>query len=774
MFDYASPTRHRAHRHYCALAIALGIALLALYPAREVSAHPLGNFTTNHFVRIEVEDSRLRIRYVVDMAEIPAFQQSQEMDGNSDGTLSDAERDDYLRRTTKGYAAGLVLTVDGMRVPIEVASKSLTMPPGAGGLKTLRVECDLIGAMPASDGASASRRIRFEDTNHRERSGWRELVVVPASGMTIFDSSAYGNAVTDEIKKYPEDMLTAPLNERSAELSFARGIVAPQGSTPLMARNGRPASTPARDYFAELIAVPELTPGVALLGLLIAAALGSVHALSPGHGKTVVGAYLVGSRGTPRHAAFLGLTVTITHTAGVIALGVVTLFLSQYIVPERLFPILSLISGAIVMFIGLSLFVQRLRAAFGYAPHDHHHHHGDNHSHAHTQHSHAHDDSSLTHTHGGSTHTHLPPGADGSPVTWGRLLALGISGGLLPCPSALVVMLSAIALQRVGYGLILVVAFSIGLAATLTGIGLAFVYAGRWMKSSTGNFFSGHLIRVLPILSALVISGIGAVLCYESLGQTGFDWRALLSDSETQMASMSIASVLFLGFVLGLKHATEADHLAAVSTIVSERKSLLGSSLVGGLWGVGHTISLFIAGIAVILLHIKISERMALALEFCVGIMLVALGLNVLRKLLRPGGQLHFHVHRHGGHRHVHPHLHDGSPDAEEHTHHGFRLSVRPVIIGMIHGMAGSAALMLLVLSAIQSPLVGLVYILLFGVGSIGGMMLMSVLVGLPVYLTAGRFDRANFAVRGLSGVFSVCFGLFMVYEIGFTGGLFR
>ncbi|MDT7543415.1 MAG: hypothetical protein QOE33_3319 [Acidobacteriota bacterium] len=235
----------------------------------------------------------------------------------------------------------------------------------------------------------------------------------------------------------------------------------------------------------------------------------------------------------------------------------------------------------------------------------------------------------------------------------------------------------------------------------------------------------------------------------------------------------STLSILAFGFVLGLKHAVEADHLAAISTIVSERKSIWSSSLVGGLWGVGHTISLALAGVAVILFRFRISEKTERGLEFCVGLMLVVLGANALRKLAR-GGYLHFHTHRHGGRTHVHPHIHDGSPETEPHTHHGLGLGTRPLLVGMIHGLAGSAALMLLVLSTISSSLIGLLYIVVFGVGSIGGMMLMSALFGLPIYLTAARFTRINLVVRTLAGVFSLSFGLFMVYEIGFISGLLR
>lgn len=239
----------------------------------------------------------------------------------------------------------------------------------------------------------------------------------------------------------------------------------------------------------------------------------------------------------------------------------------------------------------------------------------------------------------------------------------------------------------------------------------------------------------------------------------------------TPTEPLSAAPVLAFGFVLGLKHAVEADHLAAVSAIVSERKSLWSSSLVGGLWGVGHTLALLVAGAAVILFQFRVGERTERALEFTVGLMLVALGANALRKLAR-GGRLHLHVHRHGGRAHIHPHVHDGAPEPEPHTHHGLRLGPRPLLVGMLHGLAGSAALTLLVLSTISSPAVGLLYLVLFGVGSAGGMMLMSALVGLPVYLTAARFTRANLAVRGLAGLFSLSLGLLTVYEVGFVNGL--
>ena len=222
---------------------------------------------------------------------------------------------------------------------------------------------------------------------------------------------------------------------------------------------------------------------------------------------------------------------------------------------------------------------------------------------------------------------------------------------------------------------------------------------------------------------------------------------------------ISTFSVLTIGFVLGLQHATEADHLAAVSTIVSEKKSLLTASIVGGFWGLGHTVSLFVVGALVIFLKVQISETVEARLEAIVGGMLILLGLNALRKLFT-ATTTHVHKHDHGEREHLHIHSHG---DETETSHH--RFSPRSIFIGMVHGLAGSAALMLLILPTIPSPLVAMVYILIFGIGSIGGMMAMSFLIGLPFHLTASRFDLLNKGIRLCAGVFSLGLGAFIVYE---------
>lgn len=231
-------------------------------------------------------------------------------------------------------------------------------------------------------------------------------------------------------------------------------------------------------------------------------------------------------------------------------------------------------------------------------------------------------------------------------------------------------------------------------------------------------------------------------------------------------------AILGFGFLLGLKHATEADHLAAVSTIVAERKSLWSSAFVGGIWGLGHTISLFLAGIFVLILDFQISENTERILEFCVGIMLTLLGLNVLRKLLK-GGKLHFHAHEHGAHEHAHPHIHAHAGEHETETHHGFKFNSRALIIGMVHGLAGSAGMMLLYLPTIETQTLKLIYIVIFGIGSIGGMMLMSFLVGLPFHFTASRLNRFNHILQSVAGLVSIALGLMIIYEKGVTEGLF-
>lgn len=226
------------------------------------------------------------------------------------------------------------------------------------------------------------------------------------------------------------------------------------------------------------------------------------------------------------------------------------------------------------------------------------------------------------------------------------------------------------------------------------------------------------------------------------------------------------ASAFFLALLFGLKHALDADHLAAVSTIVSARKGLWRSSVVGVAWGIGHTLALAVVAALVLLLRVQISPRLISALELAVAFVLVGIGIEALWKLYR-GERLHVHVHTHADHVHWHPHFHATQTEAEGHMHHMARLTRRPLLIGMLHGLAGSAALMLIVVTQTSSPLFGLLYVLVFGIGSIGGMVLMSLLLSLPLQVAADRFARTHTAVRTLAACFSLAVGLLLMYEVG-------
>jgi nickel/cobalt transporter (NicO) family protein len=408
--------------------------LAALVLPGVASAHPLGNFTINRFSRVEVAGPRVYVRYVLDLAEIPTFQ---------------AGRIDAATLAAR-IARGAELRVDGQRerlIPVEWA---LAYPSGAGRLRTTRFEVILRG--PRLRGPSD---VTYRDRNYAGRSGWKEIVVGDAPSRS------------HELRAYPKDLLSSPLEITQVHTSLAPGTVP---KTRLHVTRGDTLRAPDRiadSGFASLVAREHLGVWVVLASLAVALFWGAAHALSPGHGKTIITAYLVGRRGTPRHAALLGLIVTVTHTIGVFALGLVTLLLSRFIVPEQLYPWLNLTSGLLVVAIGVSVLRSRFRSR------GHHHHHD-----------HEHD--------------------------LGRrsLLAVGLSGGLLPCPSALVVLLAAISLHRIGFGLLLIVAFSAGLALTITGIGLVAVLA----RSAFGRLaFDGRALSLLPTLSALVIvvAGVG-------------------------------------------------------------------------------------------------------------------------------------------------------------------------------------------------------------------------------------------------------------------------
>jgi ABC-type nickel/cobalt efflux system permease component RcnA len=341
-------------------------------------------------------------------------------------------------------------------VPVEWA---LAHPPGAGGLDTTRFEVILRG--PRLAGRSD---VAYGDGNYADRIGWKEIVVGDAASRS------------NELRAYPKDLLSSPLDVTTVRTSLVPGSDPEPGPHVTRGATLQAPDRVADTGFASLVARDRLGVWVILASLAAALFWGAAHALSPGHGKTIITAYLVGRKGTVRHAALLGAIVTVTHTIGVFALGLVTLLLSRFIVPEQLYPWLNLVSGVLVVAIGASVLRARWRRA---RTHHHHHHHEHEHE-----------------------------------LSRRSLVAVGVSGGLLPCPSALVVLLAAISLHRIGFGLLLIVAFSAGLALTITGIGLVAVLARGAFRRLR---LDGRLGSLLPAASALVILAAGLAMNFRAL-----------------------------------------------------------------------------------------------------------------------------------------------------------------------------------------------------------------------------------------------------------------
>jgi ABC-type nickel/cobalt efflux system permease component RcnA len=469
--------------------IAASVACIAaLAVAGSASAHPLGNFSINHLSQVSISSDRVDVHYTLDQAEIPTFQER------------GLSRQQVLARKQGEILRGLQLQVDGRSVALKPRPDArLSFPPGQGGLPLTRVELDLRVTV------DSPRSVVLRDETFPDRVGWKDVIVQAGIG-TAVKSSVPSTDPTHELRSYPADKLSSPLAVRSGQFQVTPGsgtVSAPRGLDA-----GPTTRNRSGDGFAGVFADAANGKGVLLFLLLAAFGWGALHALSPGHGKAMVAAYLVGTRGTARHALALGGTVTVTHTIGVFALGVVTLALSQYIVPEDLYPWMTVASGLMVVLVGAGVLRSRMRARRANATHvlaDPAHTHPREHGHRHDR---AHED---VHSHGGHSHSHAP--AD---LTWKGLLGMGASAGLIPCPSALVVLLGAISQHQVGLGLLLITAFSLGLATTLSGLGLGVVYA-RGLLSQVR--FGGEFAAVLPSLSAVVIVAAGLLLTAHGIGQ---------------------------------------------------------------------------------------------------------------------------------------------------------------------------------------------------------------------------------------------------------------
>jgi nickel/cobalt transporter (NicO) family protein len=462
-------------------------AALTVSPAM---AHPLGNFTTNQLAQVRIDEGQARVHYVLDQAEIPTFQQIQRFDASGNGTIEGAERGPLLDSELAEISSGLELTADGRPVVLgPPRHRKLSFPSGQGGLLLTRVEADLTAPLPRG-----ARRVELVNRAFSGRIGWQAIQILPGSGTDV-TSSVPATDPTDALRSYPQDLLSSPPDDLEASFEVRPGsgaVTAPPGLA-----GGESSENRALDGFANSLAGGD-SRGLLILFLLAAAfGWGALHALSPGHGKAMVAGYLVGSRGTPRHALILGLTVTATHTAAVFALGLVTLAASEYVVPEDLYPWLGVASGLMVVAIGFTVMRSRLcrwrslRAL----------------------------EAEGAPTPGRHAHAH----AHGQPLTIRGLIGLGISGGLVPCPSALVVLIAAISQHRVGLGMVLIGAFSLGLAATLTAVGLAVIWGGRALGRLRleRRVFGGRLAGVLPAVSASAIVLAGTLITLRAIPQLG-------------------------------------------------------------------------------------------------------------------------------------------------------------------------------------------------------------------------------------------------------------
>ena len=438
-------------------ALLSGLLFVALLAPASASAHPLGNFSINHLVAVSVSSDRVDLRYVLDQAEIPTFQERE------------LARAAVLERKQAEVRRGLHLIVDGEEVGLAQGAAALSSPPGQGGLPLTRLELPLRAAV------RAPHRVEVRDDTFPDRVGWKAIVARPGTGTAVRSSAPSGDP-TGGLRHYPQEKLSSPLAQRTATIAVAPG----DGTLTAPRVPGGPATTNrSGDGLTGIFEDAAAGRGALILLILAAFAWGAVHALSPGHGKTMVAAYLVGTRGTARHAVGLGATVTVTHTLGVFALGAVALLLAQYVLPEDLYPWLSLASALLVLGIGATVLRKRLRARKGHSHHHHHHHHDDG-------------------------------------LSKKGIVAMGASAGLLPCPSALVVLLAALAQHQVPLGLGLIVVFSLGLAATLTALGLVVVYAQRL---SARLRVPGRVAAALPALSSLAIVAIGVVMTAKALPQ---------------------------------------------------------------------------------------------------------------------------------------------------------------------------------------------------------------------------------------------------------------
>jgi ABC-type nickel/cobalt efflux system permease component RcnA len=525
-----------------AVAAAVGLATLLVVPAL-AAAHPLGNFTINHYAEVRIEPGRVVLDVVIDQAEIAAFQSRQDFDIDADGSVSDEEIDQGRVAACERLAPDLRLSAGEGTLELRSVEAGLSFPPGVVGLSTMRLVCGFEAPLDEPVGTEATR-IAFRDESYPNRLGWREIVV-RGSGVTIVtvEGEARDESVSARLTAYPEELIALPLADQRVVVDVTAGgpelapldipdaaaldgaaataEATPAPSPPVVSATPGTSPTPGVDpvpggidggELPGVFAAADLTLAILLLSLLTAAALGAGHALTPGHGKTLMAAYLVGTRGTPLHAIGLGLSVSLSHTVGVLVLAGIVLGASDLLHPDivvRWAPVVAAISIVVIGGWMLAGELRRRRSArLGGARtvgHDHAqvHAHGD-HGHDHDHHGHGH----------GHDHHALAPG---STITWRSLFALGLAGGLIPSTSALLILLGSIAAGRPAFGFVLVVAFGLGMAVVMGGIGLVIVAARGRLDRLPARHGIGRLRETVPLVAAMLVFGFGLVLTVQAI-----------------------------------------------------------------------------------------------------------------------------------------------------------------------------------------------------------------------------------------------------------------
>ncbi|MDR2985257.1 MAG: High-affinity nickel-transporter [Nocardiopsaceae bacterium] len=456
-------------------------------------AHPLGNFSVNQALAVNLYPNRIAVAAIVDLAELPTLQARSTVDVNGDGDVSGAESAAYNGRVCHALAGQVAVKVDGHRVRWSVRGDGFEYRHGSAGLHTSRISCAL--AAPASLRSPAV--VDVVDAYQADRVGWREITAA-GHGVHIRNSPVPARSISHSLRSYPTDLLGSPLNQRSARLQVEPGGGHGAGAAAIHVSGGDPVSrwVAAADRKLEALVGGHLTPLIGVLAVLLALMLGAAHAALPGHGKTVMAAYIAGRRGRPRDALTVGAVVTLTHTGGVLVLGLL-LTAGVSLAGEVVLSWLGIASGILVAAVGITMLtgVIRRRASV----HDH----GHGHSHDHSGHDRGHD-----HGPAGHTHHHLSR----RPRQF-SLVGMGIAGGLVPSPSALIVLLGAVGLGRTAFGVLLVIAYGAGMAAALTAAGLVLVRVrDRWASRPR---------RTLTRVAALAPAGTAVLVLCVGIGLAG-------------------------------------------------------------------------------------------------------------------------------------------------------------------------------------------------------------------------------------------------------------